>query len=122
MPRRRHGFQRAERAAVGEPHVDLAARAAEPSRGEPRANRRHRLGVVDVVMRQRDSAEAAAELDLRDHGLDVVVEQRPRVDHHAGSRPMIQVFVPDSENGLGLAARIPTSGYPGSSIRVIPVA
>ena len=64
-----------ERIAVGE--------RREPSDGhvaEPRAQRLDRLGVVGMVVRQRDPARAAA---LRDRGrqrVEVRVERRARID------------------------------------------
>ena len=80
-----------ERVAVGE-----RRERADRHVAEPRAQRLDRLGVVGMVVRQRDPARAAA---LRDRGgdrVEVRVERRARSTTHAGSRPTTQLLVPSS--------------------------
>ena len=92
--------ERAERVAVAQ-RVEGAERHA----AEPLAQRRHGLGVVGVIVRQRDAAGAAARGHLGRHRSRCDSIAGPGSTTHAGSRPTIQVFVPLSVSGLGLGAR-----------------
>ena len=80
VPRRRDSLERPEADALGERHVRLAA-ARRQRRRMALAQRRDRLGVVVVVVRERDPAESAALLDRVEHAAQMGVEQRPGVDH-----------------------------------------
>ena len=64
VARGRDRVERADAAPVGQQHVDVAASRRQRRAREPLAHRRHRLGVVGVVVGQRDPAEPAAALDL----------------------------------------------------------
>ena len=65
--------------------------AGRPGLGNRAAHRGHRLGVVGVVVGERDPAEPATALDLGGHGFDVLVGSRgPGSTSQAGSRPTIQ--------------------------------
>ena len=85
---------------------------SRPSRSGPGARRRaaraaaRALGVIGVVVGERDAAGAAARGDLGGDGVEVRLDRRPWVDDPAGSRPTTQVFVPESVSGPGLGARM----------------
>ena len=85
-----------------------AAKRAAATGGRPSRSRsaQHALDVVEVVVRHRDPARAAARLDLGGHRVEVLGRAPARGrSTHAGSRPTTQVFVPVSVYGPGLSAR-----------------
>jgi hypothetical protein len=86
VPGRVHGLERPEADILGERHVRIA-----PSRRERRRmdfeQRLDRFGVIGVIVRQHDAAEAAARLDRRHQPLQVGVEQRARVDDPCRAAP-----------------------------------
>ena len=94
-------------------HVDPAA----PGRERRRVAREQRggLGVVGVVVGQRDAAEPAALVDRGEHAREVLLERGPGSTTQAGSRPTTQVLVPDSVSGPGLGARRRTISCSASS-------
>ena len=63
-----------------EPHVDGPARRGQRRVRVAGADRRHRLGVVAVVVRERDAAEAAPAVEFGDQRVYVLVEIRPGID------------------------------------------
>ena len=75
-----HG-ERAEAVAVAEPHVGRVAAGADPRAAEALAQREQPLDVVAVIVGDRDPAGPAARLDLGGHGIDVIGDVGPRVDH-----------------------------------------
>ena len=72
-----------KRVPCDEPHVDLAPSRGQ-RRGTPLAQGLDPLGVVDVVVRERDAAEPAARVDGRDETLDVLLQRGTGIDHVGG--------------------------------------
>ncbi len=73
-------LERPEARALGEHDVRLAASRCERRR-VVLAQRRHRLGVIAVIVRQRDAAEPAELLDRVEQAPQVGAEQRPGIEH-----------------------------------------
>ena len=73
--------ERAEALALGEPDVGGVARRRHRRAPEPVAQREHALDVVEVVVRHRDPARAAARLDLGGHRVEMGGEVGAGVDH-----------------------------------------
>ena len=74
---RGEGHERPEASPLGELHVDLAPPRGQ-RRGTPLAQSADPLGVVGVVVRERDAAEPAARVDGRHEALDVLLRARDR--------------------------------------------
>ena len=104
----RERLERPDPRPVGQEHVDLAAGGRQRGVREPPADRRNRLGVIGVVVSQRDPAEAAARLDLGDSasrcsssagpGVDQprrVAADDPRVGPGQRERPRVRRADPD---------------------------
>ena len=103
----------AEANAFGERHVDLAAPGRDRRRVALRAAPPTRLGVVGVVVGERDAAEPAARVDRRQRARSRCASSAgPGSTTQAGARPTTQVFVPDSVNGPGLGARSRATSWP----------
>ena len=80
MPRRPGRDQRAECIALAELDVDITTSGCQRRRRKTFANRRHRLGVIGVVVGERDPTQPAAPLELGDEGPDVLGQGRSRID------------------------------------------
>ncbi len=80
MARCRKRRQRAKPGALEQRHINLSPRPGELGLWKPGPDGGNRLGVILVIVGQRDSAEAAAPLDLLEQSLDVLVERRAGVD------------------------------------------
>ena len=78
-----HGprLERAEAHALREPHVGGEARGRDRRAPEPLAQREHALHVVEMIVRHRDPARAAARVDLHGHRVEVLRELGAGIDH-----------------------------------------
>ncbi len=81
---RRERRQWPEPCSVGQGQIDGAAAGGERRPVKARAHRRDRLAVVAMVVSQRDPAETAAPLHLRDQSFDVVGQGGARIDKPGG--------------------------------------
>ena len=113
---RGHDLERPERIAFAEHDVHLAAGPRQLRAGVASAHGRDGLGVIGVVVGERDAAQAASPLEL---GQTEPRRARPAAGpgstSQAGARPTIHEFVPVSVNGPGLAARTPTMSCSAST-------
>jgi len=75
--------------------------------------------VVLVVVGEQHRAEAAALVELLADRVEVLAQGRARVDQPCGLAPIDPCVGPDSVNGPGLSAQMPTASCPGSSSRVM---
>ena len=101
----RDGGQRADVVAVAE-RLDVRGVARGRDRRVARARTKlgHALAVVEVVVGQRDPADAAARLSGAQYRIEVLGRAGPGSITHAGSCPATQVLVPDSVISPGLPA------------------
>jgi hypothetical protein len=80
VPGRGQRLQWPEAPAVAKPDIDIPAPRRERGVRKPAADVRDGIGVIGVIVREGDAAEAASSADLRREELEMLLECGSRVD------------------------------------------